>query len=45
MTSKPFSLEKKVKLMEDVASEYAIRWDFKAFEKRILRQNGSSVKV
>ncbi|RID77667.1 hypothetical protein BRARA_A00557 [Brassica rapa] len=44
MTSKPFSLEKKVKLMEDVASEYAIRWDSKAFEKRILRQNGSSVK-
>ncbi|KAL0687109.1 hypothetical protein Bca4012_086786 [Brassica carinata] len=45
MTSKPFSLEKKVKLMEDVASEYAIRWDSKAFEKRILRQNGSSVKI
>ncbi|CAH8378133.1 unnamed protein product [Eruca vesicaria subsp. sativa] len=44
MSSKPFSLEKKVKLMEDVASEFAIRWDSKAFEKRILRQNGSSVK-
>ncbi|KAJ0251883.1 Regulator of Vps4 activity in the MVB pathway protein [Hirschfeldia incana] len=44
MTSKPFSLEKKVKLMEDVASEFAIRWDSKGFEKRISRQNGSSVK-
>ncbi|KAL0726500.1 hypothetical protein Bca4012_022593 [Brassica carinata] len=44
MSSKPFSLEKKVKLMEDVASEFAIRWDSKAFEKRMLRNNGGSVK-
>ncbi|XP_010432729.2 PREDICTED: uncharacterized protein LOC104716944 [Camelina sativa] len=39
MSSKPFSMEKKVKLMEDVASEFSIRWDSKDFEKRILRQN------
>ncbi|KAF8110919.1 hypothetical protein N665_0078s0106 [Sinapis alba] len=44
MSPKPFSLEKKVKLMEDVASEFAIRWDSKAFEKRMLRNDGSSVK-
>ncbi|CAN8326951.1 unnamed protein product [Cochlearia groenlandica] len=44
MSSKPFSLEKKVKLMEDVALEFSIRWDSKAFEKRILRHNSSSVK-
>ncbi|CAH2077240.1 unnamed protein product [Thlaspi arvense] len=42
MSSKPFSLEKKVKLMEDVALEFSIRWDSKAFEKRIL--SSSSLK-
>ncbi|ESQ53936.1 hypothetical protein EUTSA_v10024566mg [Eutrema salsugineum] len=44
MSSKPFSLEKKVKLMEDVASEFSLRWDSKAFEKRIVRHNSTSVK-
>ncbi|XP_010447398.1 PREDICTED: uncharacterized protein LOC104730036 [Camelina sativa] len=44
MSSKPFSMEKKVKLMEDVALEFSIRWDSKDFEKRILRQNSTSVK-
>ncbi|KAG7540671.1 Vacuolar protein sorting-associated protein Ist1 [Arabidopsis thaliana x Arabidopsis arenosa] len=44
MSSKPFSLEQKVKLMEDVASEYSIRWDSKDFEKRIVRHNSISVK-
>uniref|UniRef100_A0A1J3CZK5 IST1-like protein n=1 Tax=Noccaea caerulescens TaxID=107243 RepID=A0A1J3CZK5_NOCCA len=44
MSSKPFSLEKKVKLMEDVALEFSIRWDSKAFERRIMRHNSSSVK-
>ncbi|KFK29843.1 hypothetical protein AALP_AA7G186000, partial [Arabis alpina] len=44
MSSKPFSLEKKVNLMEDVALEFSIRWDPKAFEKRIARHNSNSVK-
>ncbi|ANM66511.1 Regulator of Vps4 activity in the MVB pathway protein [Arabidopsis thaliana] len=43
MSSKPFSMEKKVKLMEDVALEFSIRWDSKDFEKRIVRQNSISV--
>jgi peroxiredoxin len=45
MSSKPFSMEKKVKLMEDVALEFSIRWDSKDFEKRIVRQNSISVMV
>ncbi|KAL1210352.1 hypothetical protein V5N11_006684 [Cardamine amara subsp. amara] len=44
MSSKPFSSEKKVKLMEDVALEFSIRWDSKAFEKKIRLQNSSSIK-
>lgn len=45
MSSKPFSFEKKVKLMEDVALEFSIRWDSKDFKNKIERQNSSSVKV
>ncbi|EOA16104.1 hypothetical protein CARUB_v10004237mg [Capsella rubella] len=44
MSSKPFSMEKKIKLMEDVALEFSIRWDSRDFEKRIERQNSTSAK-
>ncbi|XP_010519705.1 PREDICTED: uncharacterized protein LOC104799073 [Tarenaya hassleriana] len=44
LSTKPFSLEKKMKLMEDVASEFSVPWDSTAFEKRISRHNNSSIK-
>ncbi|XP_010535999.1 PREDICTED: uncharacterized protein LOC104811108 [Tarenaya hassleriana] len=44
LSTKPFSLEKKVKLMADVASEFSIPWDSKAFERMISRHNNATVK-
>lgn len=39
LSSKTFSMEKKVKLMEDIAAEFSIAWDSKAFELRMSRPN------
>ncbi|KAI4350865.1 hypothetical protein L6164_005272 [Bauhinia variegata] len=35
MNSRSPTLEKKVHLMQDIASEFSIKWDSKAFEKRM----------
>ncbi|KAI4377383.1 hypothetical protein MLD38_015019 [Melastoma candidum] len=37
MAAKPSTMEKKIKLMKDIASEYSISWDAKAFEQRMSR--------
>ncbi|KAI4380416.1 hypothetical protein MLD38_006611 [Melastoma candidum] len=37
MAAKPSTMEKKIKLMMDIASEYSISWDAKEFEKRMAR--------
>lgn len=37
MAAKPSTMEKKVKLMQDIASEYSISWDAKAFMQRMSR--------
>uniref|UniRef100_A0A7N2MA12 Uncharacterized protein n=1 Tax=Quercus lobata TaxID=97700 RepID=A0A7N2MA12_QUELO len=37
LTSKPTTLEKKVKLMQDIAREFSIKWDAGAFEKRMSK--------
>ncbi|XP_020233238.1 uncharacterized protein LOC109813457 [Cajanus cajan] len=42
LNSKSSTLEKKVHLMQDIASEFSIRWDSKAFE---LRMSKSSVSA
>ncbi|KAL2321262.1 hypothetical protein Fmac_030231 [Flemingia macrophylla] len=42
LNSKSSTLEKKVQLMQDIASEFSIRWDSKAFE---LRMSKSSVSA
>lgn len=35
LASKPCILENKVKLMKDIATEFSIKWDSKAFEQRM----------
>ncbi|XP_014516036.1 uncharacterized protein LOC106773795 [Vigna radiata var. radiata] len=42
LNSKSATLEKKVQLMQDIASEFSIKWDSKAFEQRMSK---SSVSV
>ncbi|KAF3957080.1 hypothetical protein CMV_017865 [Castanea mollissima] len=37
LTSKPTTLEKKVKLMQNIAREFSIKWDAGAFEKRMSK--------
>lgn len=37
LTSRPTTLEKKVKLMQDIAREFSIKWDAGAFEKRMSK--------
>ncbi|XP_056162037.1 uncharacterized protein LOC115671091 isoform X2 [Syzygium oleosum] len=37
----PSTLEKKVKLMHDIASEFSIRWDSRAFEQRMSRTSST----
>lgn len=37
LAGNPSVLEKKVKLMQDIASEFSIRWDSRAFEQRMSR--------
>ncbi|KAK8535463.1 hypothetical protein V6N13_081591 [Hibiscus sabdariffa] len=36
-TSNPSTMEKKVKVMNDIASEFSIKWDSKAFERRMSK--------
>ncbi|XP_039166035.1 uncharacterized protein LOC104436604 isoform X3 [Eucalyptus grandis] len=43
LAGKPSTLEKKVKLMQDIASEFSIRWDARAFEQR-MSGNSSTVQ-
>ncbi|XP_039166040.1 uncharacterized protein LOC120292135 [Eucalyptus grandis] len=43
LAGKPSTLEKKVKLMQDIATEFSIRWDARAFEQRMSR-NSSTVQ-
>ncbi|XP_028804978.1 uncharacterized protein LOC114759911 [Neltuma alba] len=35
--SRPFTLEKKVRLMQEIASEFSIMWDSKTFEQRMQK--------
>ncbi|XVE70351.1 hypothetical protein DITRI_Ditri10aG0065700 [Diplodiscus trichospermus] len=35
--SNPSTIEKKVKVMHDIASEFSIKWDFEAFERRMSK--------
>ncbi|KAG6723693.1 hypothetical protein I3842_03G220900 [Carya illinoinensis] len=44
LTPKPSTLEKKVQLMQDIALEFSIVWDSKAFEKR-MSMPPTNVKV
>ncbi|VVA10600.1 PREDICTED: IST1 [Prunus dulcis] len=37
LASKPPTLEKKVQLMKDIALEFSIKWDSKAFEQRMSK--------
>ncbi|CAN0901592.1 IST1-like protein [Linum grandiflorum] len=37
MSVKPASTEKKIQLLQDVASEFSIRWDSRGFEQRMSR--------
>lgn len=41
--SKPFSLEKKVMLLQEIAIEFTIRWDSRAFEKRMSKDSKPAV--
>ncbi|GMI94809.1 hypothetical protein HRI_003150200 [Hibiscus trionum] len=36
-TSNPSTMERKVKVMNDIASEFSIKWDSKAFERRMSK--------
>ncbi|KAK8660564.1 hypothetical protein V6N13_051486 [Hibiscus sabdariffa] len=36
-TSNPSAMEKKVKAMNDIASEFSLKWDSKAFERRMSK--------
>ncbi|GMI89489.1 hypothetical protein HRI_002618200 [Hibiscus trionum] len=36
-TSNPSTMERKVKVMNDIASEFSIKWDSKAFEQRMSK--------
>ncbi|CAN1177645.1 IST1-like protein [Linum perenne] len=37
MSAKPISTEKKIQLLQDVASEFSIRWDSRGFDQRMSR--------
>ncbi|XP_030530013.1 uncharacterized protein LOC115740629 [Rhodamnia argentea] len=37
LSGNPSTLEKKVKLMQDIASEFSIRWDSRAFQQQMSR--------
>ncbi|KAF7848874.1 hypothetical protein BT93_L1476 [Corymbia citriodora subsp. variegata] len=41
LAGKPSTLEKKVKLMQDIASEFSIRWDARAFEQRMSKPSST----
>ncbi|KAK8470515.1 hypothetical protein PHAVU_004G163100 [Phaseolus vulgaris] len=41
LNSKSATLEEKVQLMHDIASEFSIKWDSKAFELRMSKSSGS----
>ncbi|KAL4303455.1 hypothetical protein GQ457_10G000440 [Hibiscus cannabinus] len=36
-TSNPSTMERKVKVMNDIASEFSVKWDSKAFERRMSK--------
>lgn len=35
LASRPPTMEKKLQLLQDIASEFSIKWDSKGFEKRM----------
>lgn len=41
LSSKPPTMEKKVQLMQDIASEFSIKWDSGAFERRMSNPSPS----
>ncbi|KAI9192531.1 hypothetical protein LWI28_024259 [Acer negundo] len=42
-TAKPSTMEKKVQLMQDIASEFSIKWDAKAFQQRMSKPSTSAL--
>ncbi|GAU43453.1 hypothetical protein TSUD_140900 [Trifolium subterraneum] len=41
LNPKSFTLEQKVRLMQDISSEFSIKWDSKAFELRMSKSSAS----
>lgn len=41
LSSKPATMDKKIQLMQDIASEYSIRWDSQAFQQRMSKPSAS----
>ncbi|KAJ4708436.1 IST1-like protein [Melia azedarach] len=41
LSSKPATMDKKVQLMQDIASEYSINWDSQAFQQRMSKPSAS----
>lgn len=41
LSSKPATMDKKIQLMQDIASEYSIRWDSQAFKQRMSKPSAS----
>ncbi|KAK0570484.1 hypothetical protein LWI29_001915 [Acer saccharum] len=42
-TVKPSTMEKKVQLMQDIASEFSIKWDARAFQQRMSKPSTSAL--
>ncbi|XP_044463828.1 uncharacterized protein LOC123194607 [Mangifera indica] len=42
LAAKPATMEKKVQLMQDIASEFSIKWDSRAFWQRMSKPSASS---
>lgn len=36
LSSSPFAAETRLKVLQDIASEYSVKWDFRGFEKRMV---------
>ncbi|KAL9443553.1 hypothetical protein AB3S75_016839 [Citrus x aurantiifolia] len=41
LSSKPATMDKKIQLIQDIASEYSIRWDSQAFQQRMSKPSAS----
>ncbi|CAJ2636847.1 unnamed protein product [Trifolium pratense] len=44
LNPKSFTLEQKVRLMQEISSEFSIKWDSKAFELRMSKSSASAQK-